>query len=350
MQKRFNQEQENSLIMNYISDGLIIPTGSIMELWEKHIKKWLMMSSTGAIIYSRPRVGKTVAIDYITEKIKILYNEHVPVIRWNITNHAVTERNFYSSLLMAIGIPEPKKSVTALTLKVMVINLLTALAFGEQPDTGRFEDYVPALRRVVLFCDEAYLLDIKDFNWLMDLYNNLRQNKVHLTTFLVGSYELKDLKSYMISCKKDQIIGRFMIDEHEFSGIRTKEELALCLSTFDSEMKIPGIFEPVIPSQRFFPDAYANAEGYYYLLTDMFWEVFQRMREIKKIQYADIPMKYFIRSIILTMMIFGKGGVKESYFLDSVSITEAVEESGYSMSGGSNNGHSYKNAGRKAKS
>ena len=154
----------------------------------------------------------------------------------------------------------------------------------------------------------------------------------------------------MISCKKDQIIGRFMIDEHEFSGIRTKEELALCLSTFDSEMKIQGIFEPVIPSQRFFPDAYANAEGYYYLLTDMFWEVFQRMREIKKIQYADIPMKYFIRSIILTMMIFGKGGVKESYFLDSVSITEAVEESGYSMSGGSNNGHSYKNAGRKAKS
>ena len=72
MQKRFNQEQENSLIMNYISDGLIIPTGSIMELWEKHIKKWLMMSSTGAIIYSRPRVGKTVAIDYITEKIKLL--------------------------------------------------------------------------------------------------------------------------------------------------------------------------------------------------------------------------------------------------------------------------------------
>ena len=327
--------QKNTLIMNHINDGLIIPTASINELWENNVKQWLLMASTGAIICSRPRVGKTVAIDYLANKIDEMYDGGIPVIKWNITNHAVTERNFYSSLLMAMGDPEPNRGATALVLKNRVLNVLTELATVGNSETMYSEDSMPGLRRIVLFCDEAYLLDEKDFNWLMDLYNNLRHNKVYLTTFLVGTDELQALKAHFISLQKDRIIGRFMIDEHEFAGIRTKEEMALCLSVFDSEMKIPGIYgERIIPSQHFFPEAYDNGEGLYSLLTDGLWDVFQDVKEKSKIPYEDIPMKYFIRSIMATMTTYGKYGIHEKYFLNSNDILEAVISSGYAMSGG----------------
>lgn len=335
MKDDFKNMQKSTLIMNHINDGLIIPTASINELWENNVKQWLIMASTGAIICSRPRVGKTVAIDYLAHKIDEMYDGGIPVIKWNITNHAVTERNFYSSLLMAMGDPEPNKGTTALVLKNRVLNVLTELACAGNSDTMYSEDGMPGLRRIVLFCDEAYLLDEKDFNWLMDLYNNLRHNKVYLTTFLVGTEELQALKAHFISLQKDQIIGRFMIDEHEFSGIRTKEEMALCLSVFDTEMRIPGIYgEKIIPSQYFFPEAYARGEGLYSMLTDVFWDVFQDMKEKGKIPYDDIPMKYFIRSIMSTMTVYGKNGIQEKYFLNAKDVLEAVKSSGYAMSGG----------------
>lgn len=333
--ENINEIRKNTLIMNHINDGLIIPTASINDLWEKNIKQWLLMASTGAIIYGRSRVGKTVAIDYLEQKINEMYNGGIPVIKWNITNHAVTERNFYSSLLMAMGAPEPNKGATALVLKVRVLNLMTELASVGNSETMYSEEGMPGLRRIVLFCDEAYLLDEKDFNWLMDLYNNLRHNKVYLTTFLVGTDELKSLKSHLCSIQKNQIIGRFMIDEHEFFGIRSKEEMALCLSVFDTEMRIPGIYgEKIIPSQHFFPEAFANGEGYYSMLTDVFWDVFQDIKEKSKNKYDDIPMKYFIRSVMTTMAIYGKYGIQEKYFLKASDIMEAVKSSGYAMSGG----------------
>lgn len=330
--------RENTLIMNYINDGLIIPTGSLNELWEDSVKEWLITASTGAIIYSRPRVGKTVAIDFLESKIDEMYDGGIPVIKWNVTDRdSITEKSFYTNLLHAMGAEENGRVTTALQLKARVINILTELACNGCTDTMYSNEGLPALRRIVLFCDEAYNFDDKDFNWLMDLYNNLRHNQVYLTAFLVGSYELKDLKSHMISSKKDQIIGRFMIDEHEFSGIKTKEELAICLGVFDREMKIPGIVgKTIIPSQRFFPEAFANGEGMYCFLTDIFWDVFQDIREKSKIKYEDIPMKYFIKSIMSSMTVYGKGGKKESYFLGPDAIIDTVKTSGYAMSGGSN--------------
>lgn len=346
MEDRIKLMQDNSLITNYISDGLIIPTGSIRELWEEKVKIWMMEASTGAIIYSRPRVGKTTAIDYVANKIDELFQGGIPVIRWNITNHAITERNFYSSLLMAMGISEPNRGSTALVLKARVLNILTELACEGCSDTAcaMGNSGMLSMRRIVMFCDEAYLLDEKDFNWLMDLYNCLRNNKVYLSVFLVGSYELKNLKSYFISIQKDQIIGRFMIDEHVFTGIRSKEEMAICLGTFDSPLKIPGISgKEIIPVQHFFPDAYAEGTGMYYLLTDIFWNAFQDVKEKSKLSFDDIPMKYFIRSITTSMILYGKGGSKESHFLDTDAVLNVVRSSGYAMSGGTSDVLNFKN-------
>lgn len=319
---------EASIIFKHISENLIIPTKSLTSLWKEDIKIWLAMSSTGAIIYARPRVGKTVAIKYLAEQISDTFAETIPVIEWNISDHAVTERNFYASLLMAIGAPEPNKGATALILKERVLNYMVTIAHESRSSV------LPSQNRVILICDEAHQLMEKDFNWLMDLYNNLQKNNVSLTTLLFGTYELKYLKTHMIVSQKDQIVGRFMIDEHEFQGIRSKEELALCLSVFDRELNIPDLSETIIPTNRFFPDAYANGEGRYMYLTDYFWNAFEEIKAKFCIPYDDIPMKYFIKSVVATMTIYGVGGYHQQYFIGEKEVKDVVEKSGYSMSGG----------------
>ena len=52
-----------------------------------------MVGTCGAIIYGRPSIGKTRAIQYLADSLHKEYSNDFPVIQWDITNHAVTERN-----------------------------------------------------------------------------------------------------------------------------------------------------------------------------------------------------------------------------------------------------------------
>lgn len=48
------------------------------------------------------------------------------------------------------------------------------------------------------------------YDWLMDLFNELEQYGITLTTILVGQKELVYQRSVFISGEKFQIVGRFM--------------------------------------------------------------------------------------------------------------------------------------------
>ena len=49
MTDNIREMQKNTLIMNHINDGLIIPTASINELWENNVKQWLLIAPVLAI-------------------------------------------------------------------------------------------------------------------------------------------------------------------------------------------------------------------------------------------------------------------------------------------------------------
>ena len=95
---------------------------------------------------------------------------------------------------MAMGISCPKRD-TALLLKERVLNELILRAC-ETP-----------YRRVVLFLDEAWKFQEKDFSWLMDLYNNLNQKDIQLAAFLFGTRELKELKTEFKRRGKDHSLA-----------------------------------------------------------------------------------------------------------------------------------------------
>ncbi len=58
----------------------------------------------------------------------------------------------------------------------------------------------------------------------MDIYNQLDKHNISMTVILVGQEELIHQRSAFIQSGKMQIIGRFMIHECKFSGIKNVEE------------------------------------------------------------------------------------------------------------------------------
>ena len=114
--ENLSEEELSEMTFRYISSSrFIIPTKSILDL-EKKIQNWLTIGACGSITYGRPRIGKTVGLNYIAGKVREKYESDEMVVIWNITDHPDTERNFYASLLMAMNIEYPPRD-TALMLK-----------------------------------------------------------------------------------------------------------------------------------------------------------------------------------------------------------------------------------------
>lgn len=312
----------SDLTMRHISSiKFIIPTKSILEL-EKTIYTWIRIGTTGACIWGRPRLGKTYSIQYITNGIHNKFGDKFPVIVWNITDHADTERNFYASILLSMGysVELSNRMTTALALKERLLNILTIMAC----DTSH--------RKVVFFIDEAWKLCEKDFSWLMDLYNNLNNKDIQLVCFLFGTRELKDLKNEFKIRGKDQIVGRFMINEMQFLGIKNKSELAFCLSAFDNLHMIGAngleLYETI--KEYYFPNA--DAKYNFFDLAEEYWNAFQSVRKIHNIIANDIPMKYLIDSFNICLDMYGIDGYSAVTFPSYENLIKCVEFSGYGES------------------
>lgn len=316
--KQLSDEELSEMTLRYISSSqFIIPTKSILEL-ERKIQTWLTIGACGSITYGRPRIGKTVCLNYIAHKIREKYNSNEIVIIWNITDHPDTERNFYASLLMAMGIECPKRD-TALLLKERVLNELIMRAC-ETP-----------YRRVVIFLDEAWKLQEKDFSWLMDLYNNLNGKDIQLVAFLFGTRELKDLKTEFKMQGKDQIVGRFMINEVQFFGIRELSDMQFCLISLD-KMHMRDALNSEI-SEKLLDFYFPNADGQnFFSLAESYWNAFQHVRIDKNILAEDLPMKYLIDSFNICLNSYGKLSPLAVSFPTEKELIDCVEMSGYGES------------------
>jgi len=195
------EKDELSMLYTYMSSSIdfTVPTIAILDL-AKAVDSWIIGGDCGAIVYGRPRVGKTRAIHYISKDLKRKYGKDLPVYVLNMTDHKPSEKYFYSELLKTVGHSEAYKG-TASMMKERLLNALIS--------DSRETRY----RRVVLFIDEAFLLTEKDFIWLMDPHNNLDMRNVHLTALMFGTNELKGIKNAYCRAKRFQIVDRFMVEE-----------------------------------------------------------------------------------------------------------------------------------------
>jgi len=310
-----NDIHTNELTMTMLrSDDFIIYTKEIRSL-EAKILEIVMLGNCGACVVSRPRCGKTTSMVYISKSLKQRYGEAFPVVMWDITDHPVTEKNFYSTLLTAMGVRHTVNH-TALVLKNRVLSELVTLA----SDTP--------FNKVVLMIDEAWRLDEKDFTWLMDLYNILRRYNLQLITIFFSTNELLDKKRNFKSEGLDQIVERFFLNIYNFYGIRDKGELMICLNALDeATTRTSGGVEPMKLKDFYFPMAKETDE--FFKLGDLYWEAFDNVRFKNGIGVEDIPMEFVVGSFRILLGCYGKLSANSVVWPGYDEIHESIIRSGY---------------------
>lgn len=303
----------NDVLDNFfVSNDFNITTSAIMDL-QNQVLKWVSDGTPGAIIYGRPRIGKTRAILYIASVLKSKYGRELPIYVLNATEHIPKDKFFYSELLKVVGHPEFDKGTVSM-LKDRLLNSLFASACNTK------------YRKIILFIDEAYNFSEKDFKWLMDIYNNLNLKNIHLYVFLVGSEELVARKQALIMAKQHQIVGRFMVEECHFHGIQSTKELSICLYNYDNPLEIAG--NSIILTKEFFPDAYADGKRIFSCAEILMEEYLKIMKEIGIPAASEIPMMYFATTVKFCLNNYGING-KKIYFPTEAEWHDSIINSGY---------------------
>lgn len=218
----------------------------------------------------------------------------MPVIIFNATDHIATQKTFYSQLLVAIQHEDPHKG-TAVQMRQRLVNRLVESALDTK------------YRRIILFIDEAYLLDVKEYTWLIDIYNELYHFDIILTVFLVGTVELKQQKAGFIRSKKQQIVLRFMVNEFEFKGIINPKDMMICLASMDKPFTMKHSTQEVVLSELFFPNAYKDNITLSAYAEDI-WEAFEEVKKDNHIESDELLMKYFIDAVTYCLKKYGVYG------------------------------------------
>lgn len=204
----------------------LIPTPQIQELTNT-IQWWLENRITGAIIYGKPRVGKTSALKLISESLfKANYN--IPCFYVSaIREIKPSESSFYTTLLKAVSHPKPNNRNKA-AKRIQLLDYLILVARESQQS------------RLVLIIDEAQNLTEYHYDWLIGIYNELYHREIQMITLLIGQEQLNTQKQSFLEMGMTQIVGRFMVDSVSFYGIKTKDEITDILSAFDSKIEFPS--------------------------------------------------------------------------------------------------------------
>ena len=166
-----------------------------IEAFYDLVKSCMDHKITGALIYGPSRIGKTRAIEYL--RLAMAQNfakvttyhvqaEHKP-------KHA--EGPFFTSLLEAVGCPEPDKGSNPSKRLKLIDRIKDACA---RNGSGV----------VAMFFDEAQRYGENEYEWLRDVHDQLAQQGYRMITFLVGQSQLLEHKAHYQLSGDEQIVGQ----------------------------------------------------------------------------------------------------------------------------------------------
>lgn len=151
-----------------------------------------------------------------------------------------------------------------------------------------------------MFADEAQRLDVIEYEWLRDVHDELERRGIRMITLLVGQPQLLNQKSALRMSRETQIVSRFMIDEMQFRGIMSADDLATCLAGYDDACYPENSDWPY--TRFFLPAAYSTG---FRLVNQaaILWAVFLAAHKAARFEHAlEIPMQYFARSVEIALL------------------------------------------------
>lgn len=295
----------------------LLSTNEINRMYQTVIK-WIDNRTPGAIIYGRPRLGKTRAISYLVNSLPIDFGENTPIYHIRCRKYKNPNENFFfEDLLKGVGHALFSNGKSSVKRTRLLMFLIERAEFSGKS-------------KIIIFIDDAQRLEELHYDWLMDLFNELDQYGITLTTILVGQKELVHQRSAFISGEKFQIVGRFMSQEYQFKGLETINDLKICLMGYDDYCEYPSDSDWSF-TKYFFTDAFLRGYRLQQSAEEIFQVIIDLRREFGLSQKVEIPMQYITLAIEYALKRFGSNGL-DLPCIEKSHWEEAIKNTGYIQS------------------
>jgi hypothetical protein len=228
----------------------------------------------------------------------------------------VSERQFFEFLVSQLKLVPPTRS-NSTEFRNLVSRYLVARA-ARSP-----------LNSFLLFIDEAQFLQDLHLQWLLNVSNELDAAGLRLFVLLVGQPELIDRKRGLVARRCEQIVGRFMVHEMEFVGVRDEGELGVVLDQFDRTV-YPSVHGQPFPS-HFIPEGFAEGFRLSHLAGRLFGRFEAPEGARASIRAGGIPMHYVTATVMQLLDQMASQDPVSAALLDRL-LVQAVEQSGYADS------------------
>ncbi len=193
----------------------------VVHQFSKFVVRGLLEGSQGALVYGRPRRGKTMGMRWVLKELRKLIGCQVPHV-WIPTRgvKVASEREFFQHILRWAKCHHYREGSSG-DKRDRLAELLASRALRSPIST------------IIMVFDEAQLLTNSHFQWILNIGNELEARGGLLYCLFLGQQELEGTKDRLIDQGMEQFVGRYMVDTFEYTGITSEEDLRLCLEQFD---------------------------------------------------------------------------------------------------------------------
>lgn len=304
----------NLLVARVIAGrAFLVKTPACIPYYAK-LKRWLFMGIQGAIVYGRPRLGKTSASRWILGAIQQVFGK-VPYVEVPIRKqHLHNEGAFFQFLLKCCR----HKYYSRGTVADKRDRLFEALL-------GRARR--SSIRTVILFIDEAHELEELHYQWLRNVSNELDMAGYRLFCLLVGQPELAAKRdSLLLEDGMEQIVSRFMTEIWMFSGLKDANELRSVLRAYDLARFPADDGRPFV--EYFVPLAFTHGwrlES----LADHIWNEYETCWNDLAIKVRlEVGMQY-VTSTVIAILNLASAHDRENLLVNQGAIKDCVKQSGF---------------------
>lgn len=203
-----------------INSDIKLPTPAIRRAYDA-IANIALQRAPGCCFHAFPRFGKTSAIELLTAQLVEAFPD-MPIFSVSAEWHGrFSELVYFGELLVACS----HVMATAGKGEARRTRLLQYL--WSQAKT-RGSD------RILFFIDEAQNWNEPELTTLRDVSNQLAlRHGIKLIAVLFGAPGIVALRSSLILSGRIDLIGRFMVQQYEFKGVTSLDELILTMGYYD---------------------------------------------------------------------------------------------------------------------
>jgi len=202
-----------------VVDGAIVATSSVRNTYDIVVNA-IVHRRPGTCIIGDFRVGKTKAIEKIVSELMQTFPDLPIGIVVAKSHDPYTEKTFYTDFL---GDFKHGGANTGTTM-----DRRNRVRMVMEADSRRSKS-----DKYLLMVDEGQNWDEQQWHLLRDLTNDLDMGKIRVLTVTFAHPELLNIRDSLINKRRTDLIGRFLLNPYQFTGLSSVKELRETLGAYD---------------------------------------------------------------------------------------------------------------------